>query len=91
MEKLLKKNKTIGIFGTLQSFPPIENKKVKFYLPDTFSPNFNSYPKELETFQKFNLKIVNNNSGEIRGIRRLEIKYFFDCILNSTIRKRSPP
>ena len=38
-EILLKKNKTIGIFGSLQSFPPIDNKKVKFYLPDTFSPS----------------------------------------------------
>jgi len=86
---LLKKKKTIGIFGTLQSFPPLYNEKVKFYLPDTFSPSYDAHPKELEIFQKFNLKIVSNNSGEVRGIRKIEIKYFLDCILNSTIRKRS--
>ena len=57
-EILIKKNKSIGIFGTLQSFPPIVNKNVRFYLPDTFSPSPDAYPKYLETFQKFNLKIV---------------------------------
>ena len=55
-EKLLKKNKTIGIFGTLQSFPPIENKKVKFYLPDTFAPSPDAYPHFLEDFQTLLLK-----------------------------------
>ena len=58
-------------------------------MPDTFSPSYEAYPKELETFQKFNLKIVSNNSGEIRGIRKIDIKYFIDCIFNSSIRKRS--
>ena len=75
-EILLKNNLSIGIFGSLQSFPPIINKNVKFYLPDTFSPKNDAYPKELENFQRFNLKIVANNSGEIRSIRFLEIKYF---------------
>ncbi len=58
-------------------------------MPDTFSPDSKSYPKELETFQKFNLKIVQNNSGEVRSIRRIEIQYFLECIMNSTIRFRS--
>ena len=59
---------------------------MKFYLPDTFSPDSDTYPKNLETFQRFNLKIVANNSGEVRSIRKVEIKYFLDCILKSTIR-----
>ena len=88
-KRLLQKNKTIGIFGSLQSYPPIIHEGVKFYLPDTFSPSHDAYPKNLETFQKFNLKIVGNNSGEIKSIRRIEIKYFFDCILNSNIRINS--
>ncbi len=86
---LIKNKKTIGIFGTLQSFPPIKDKRVKFYLPDTFSPSYDAFPKNLEAFQKFNLKIVSNNSGEIRSIRMIEIKYFIDCILNSNIRIRA--
>ena len=50
---ILQKNKiSVGVFGSLQSFPPIKSNCVKFYLPDTFSPEFNSYPKELEDFQR---------------------------------------
>ena len=45
---LLKKNISIGIFDSLQSYPPPEhNKNIKFYLPDTFSPNEKSIPKNL--------------------------------------------
>ena len=84
-EILLEHNFSVGIFGSLQSYPPLIDKNVKFYLPDTFAPNYDAYPKDLETFQKFNLKIVSNNSGEIRSIRILEIKYFLNCILKKII------
>ena len=84
-EILLKKNISIGIFGSLQSYPPIENKNVKFYLPDTFAPNYNAIPKHLETFQRFNLKIVSNNSGEVRSLRFIEIKYFLKFIMKNII------
>ena len=86
---LIEKNISIGIFGSLQSYPPIIHKEVKFFLPDTFSPDFKAFPKDLETFQKFNLKIVSNNSGEVRSIRGIEIKYLLDCIFNSSIRLNS--
>ena len=84
-EILLEENFSIGIFGSLQSYPPIIDKNVKFYLPDTFAPSYDAYPKDLETFQKFNLKIVSNNSGEVRSIRFLEIRYFLNCILKKII------
>ena len=86
---LIKKNISIGIFGSLQTYPPIIHKKVKFHLPDYFAPNYDAYPKNLETFQKFNLKLVSNNSGEVRSIKIIEIKYFIQCILDSSIRLRS--
>ncbi len=84
-EILLKNNLTIGIFGSLQSYPPIDNKNVKFYLPDTFAPNYDAIPKNLETFQRFNLKIVSNNSGEVRSLRFIEIKYFLKFIIKNII------
>ena len=86
---LIENNISIGIFGSLQSYPPIINKNVKFYLPDTFSPNYDTYPKELENFQKFNLKIVANNSGEVRSFRLLEIKYFLNCVIKNSIKFKS--
>ena len=39
-------------------------------------PYLKAYPKYLETFQKFNLKIVQNNSGEIRSIRKSKSNIF---------------
>ena len=49
--KILLENKVdIGIFGSLQSFPPLKGKNVKFYLPDTFSPSPEAYPKNLQVF-----------------------------------------
>ena len=86
---LLQNDVSIGIFGSLQSYPPLTNEKVKFYLPDTFAPDCKAFPKQLETFQKFNLKVVANNSGQVRSIRRVEIKYFYDCIVSSSIRLKS--
>ena len=54
-EILSKKNISIGIFGSLQSYPPPQiNENIKFYLPDTFSIDEKSFPKNLEIFQKFN-------------------------------------
>jgi len=86
---LIKNNISIGIFGTLQSYPPIIDPNVKFYLPDTFAPSYEAYPKSLEKFQKFNLKLVSENSGEIRPINFIEIKYFLECILNKSISIKS--
>lgn len=62
-EILLKNKITIGLFGSLQSYPPIKNKFVKFYLPDTFSPGFDAFPKKIEDFQKFNLSMAGDNKA----------------------------
>ena len=77
-ELLAEKKIDVGIFGSLQSFPPIKNKYVKYYLPDTFAPKPNAFPEELELFQRFNLGLASDNkaiSGKIRT------KSFFDLIL----------
>ena len=75
---------TIGIFGSLQSYPPIENKFVKFYLPDTFSPSHEALPKELEEFQKFNLTMAGENKA-ISG--KIKLTHIFQMI--SLILKRN--
>ena len=67
-EILTEEKLNIGIFGSLQSYPPLINKNVKFFLPDTFSPDSKAYPKNLSTFQNFNLTIATNNSGTSRNI-----------------------
>ena len=54
-------------------------------MPDTFSPDYKAFPKTFEKFQKFNLKLVSKNSGQIRSIKFIEILYFLECILASSI------
>ena len=44
-EVLAKKGITIGIFGSLQSYSPLEGENIKFYVPDTFSPEKKLFPK----------------------------------------------
>ena len=83
---LYRKKISIGIFGSLQSYPPPkQNKYIKFYLPDTFSPDSKSIPRELEIFQQFNLSAVNNNNGISRNIKFKEIKNFIKCLINKLI------
>ncbi len=68
-EILIENNLTIGIFGSLQSYPPLIGKYVKFYLPDTFSPSSHAFPNELSLFQAFNLKLCTNNKAVNRAIK----------------------
>ena len=75
----------VGIFGSLQSFPPIYGENFKFYLPDTFSPNEESFPNKIKDFQKFNLILTKRNKA-IAG--RFELNFlimFFKLVINGTI------
>ena len=65
-ETLAKSEINIGIFGSLQSYPPMVNKNVSFYLPDTFSPAPDAHPKALEVFQKLNLRLAAKNKAVSR-------------------------
>ena len=77
---------TIGIFGSLQSYPPQIKKNVLFYLPDTFSPKPKAYPNNLEIFQEFNLKVCSENKAISTNIsKELYFKFvelFFKRILS---------
>ena len=80
-EKLNDEGFSIGIFGSLQSFPPLVSKNIKFYLPDTFAPSPDAYPKYLEDFQSFNLSQTSRNKAHVRGIELKEIRKFIRLIL----------
>ena len=83
---LSRKNISIGIFGSLQSYPPPKiNKSIKFYLPDTFSPDEKSFPKKLKIFQKFNLSMVSENKAISRNIKIKDLKNFLNCLVNNII------
>ena len=42
-----------------------------------------------DNINKSDVVLVANNSGEVRSIRLIEIKYFYDCIVSSSIRFKS--
>ncbi len=78
----------IGIFGSLQSYPPLKNKSVKFYLPDTFAPSNDAFPKDLKNFQSFNLKMTSENKAISRRIKFNEIKKFLSLFQKGIISKK---
>ena len=47
-EYLAKKDITVGVHGSLQSYPPFLNKNIKFFLPDTFAPEPSAHPLYLK-------------------------------------------
>ena len=54
--------RTVGVFGSLQSWPPKEYDTGGFYIPDTFARDASTVPKECERFQAFNLKMTGENN-----------------------------
>ncbi len=84
-EKLKNSGISIGIFGSLQSYPPLSGDKVSFFVPDTFSPSRKSYPTELEKFQKFNLSLTKRNTAHARSFQIKDVLNFLDIMLNNLV------
>ena len=82
---LAKKGISIGIFGSLQSYPPPNLENINFYLPDTFAPKSDAIPDNLRIFQEFNLNLVGNNNAVTRPISFIDLKNFVKCIFNKLI------
>lgn len=45
----------VGVFGSLQSYPP-SSLPFEFFVPDTFAPAPTTVPRRYECFQRFNLR-----------------------------------
>lgn len=83
---ILQKNGiSVGIYGSLQSYPPIKSEFIKFFLPDTFSPDCKAFPKELEEFQKFNLSICKDNKAVSNPIKANLYLSFLNLFISKTI------
>ena len=79
---ILQKNDIkIGVFGSLQSYPPLKAKNVSFFLPDTFAPTPDAFPSNLKTFQEFNLKICSENKAISEGISKNLYFKFLELII----------
>lgn len=66
--KILKDaGRSIGIFGSLQSWPVPPLGPRDFYVPDTFARDDSCHPHELSGFQRFNLENVRENGRVVRS------------------------
>ena len=75
-EEFRRKGMTIGVFGSLQSWPPKDPGIGGFYVPDTFAHDEKCIPSFIEPFQKFNLGQVSTNGRVIRGKSLLSLSSF---------------
>jgi hypothetical protein len=62
-ETLTMSGKKVGVFGSLQSYPPVQNGYA-FYVPDTFSPGCETFPQEYLAFQRFNLRQTQQDGAQ---------------------------
>ncbi len=63
-ETLSQAGKRVGIFGSLQSYPPPKEDGYAFYVPDTFSPGPETLPAKYSAFQRFNLRQTQQDGAQ---------------------------
>lgn len=77
-ELLARSGVTAGVFGSLHSYPlPTDLDGYAFLVPDTFAAGPECFPKRLETFQRFNLAMVDTAQRDVgRGLALKEAARF---------------
>ncbi len=69
-EALQNVGKRVGLFGSLQSYPPPKvGGSYEFYVPDTFSPGPESWPHKYEAFQRFNLRQTQQDGAQAKPVQ----------------------
>lgn len=61
-EEYRRRGKSVGVFGSMQSWPPADPGPGGFYVPDTFASDSRCVPGYLEPVQAFNLLQVRSNA-----------------------------
>jgi len=68
-EALQSAGKRVGLFGSLQSYPPPEIGGYEFYVPDTFAPGPETLPHKYESFQRFNLRQTQQDGAQAKPVQ----------------------
>lgn len=71
-EDVRKRGGTIGICGSMQSWPPTDPGANGFYFPDTFAHDSRCIPDYAAPFQQFNLNQVKRNARVVDADLRVE-------------------
>jgi hypothetical protein len=58
---------SIGVCGSMQSWPPVDPGPGGFYLPDTFAHDARCIPSYVEPFQQYNLNQVKRNARVVNS------------------------
>lgn len=66
-QEIRERGGSIGIFGSMQSWPPIEPGEGGFFIPDTFAHDEACFPAYLQRLQAFNLEQVRKNPRVVNG------------------------
>lgn len=79
---------SVGVFGSMQSWPPIAPGEGGFYVPDTFAHDAQCIPSYLEPLQQFNLDLVRKNGRVVRreGFSPKRIARLLPSLLKAKIR-----
>ena len=65
---LAQEGATVGVFGSLHSFPvPGNLKNVAFHIPDVFAPASDCIPEKVSVFQEINLALSRESSRNVNG------------------------
>ena len=66
-----------------------KSKFIKFFLPDTFSPDSDAFPEQLEEFQRFNLAICKDNTAVANPIKTILYLEFLNLLAKNLISLKS--
>ena len=61
--------KRVGVFGSLQSYPPPKEGDYVFYVPDTFAPGCETLPDKYAAFQRFNLRQTQRDGAQAGAVQ----------------------
>ena len=66
-EEIRRRGGSIGVFGSMQSWPPKDPGPGGFFVPDTFAHDARCFPEHLSAVQAFNLAQVRRNPRVVDG------------------------
>ena len=73
-EEYRKRGLSVGVCGSMQSWPATDPGRGGFYIPDTFAHDPCTIPKDIEPLQAMNLDLVNKNGLVSRQLDLLSRK-----------------
>jgi len=90
-QEIRERGGSIGVCGSMQSWPPLEPGEGGFYVPDTFAHDEQCYPAYLNPLQGFNLSQVRSNARVVRDSlpRATDVLSVASSSLKSGVRLRT--